>query len=623
MEYEEFMEKHQTEREEIMSEVEIKESDRSVQWFVSAWRDKENRGLFEKWEKSDQYWEGDINLPESDEDPASNTNIVNPNIEGQVALTVEHNISVLAEPQEPSDIDFVEHNEVIGQFILDKNKMRRKLESLARKRKKFGSGVFVVMWNPDMLGEMGCPEFRVWNPAYVFWDPNITRIDDINNGRFLILICNKSRYWAEQTFGEEKAKVIIPGYHPVESEWIFDETLDYDEISRDNYMHMFVFTIKKGKIVRLVQQSSCGVKLWDSEEHSNIKFPKGQYPVFIAPDMEREGTAYAKATTELLYNTQDLINDLDDQIRINARLSGNIQKVVGVSSGIDIDKWTNEPGLNIPATDEKAWQMVKPPEMPQYILQRRTEALFQERVIQTRFSDQMTGIQQRGVDTATEALSLQQSGLAGIDHDKMIIEDTTAEALEYALELAKENWTEEMAFRITNKKNEFLWYRPSDLKRVPKKIPASQEYIDQYRKARMANGQLPEGYADPQYMLANGDDGVVTKDVKMDMKVSIGAGIPSNKAFRYNVVKEAFVAGAIDLPEYRYWLKRLGVLPETSYQQEQAINQKLEQLMTMKTMRSRQNTMNGDIDGITSNGTPQSLQNQGGVGGAYPVQQAQ
>lgn len=620
MTYEELMEKHQAEREGIMTEEEIKEADKNTQWLVAGWRDKENRGLFDKWEKSDQYWEGDVNLPESDDDPASNTNIVNPHVEGQVALTVEHNITVIAEPREPSDVDFVEHGEIIGQFILDKNRMRRKIESLARKRKKFGTGIFTVMWNPDMLDGMGCPEFKVWNPAYVFWDPNVTRIDEINNGRFLILICNKSRYWAAQKFGEEKARVIIPGFHPVETEWLFDETLESDEISRDNYVHMFVFTLNKGK-VRLVQQSSCGVILWDSEEHKDIVFPKGKYPVFVAPDMEREGTAYAKATAELLYNTQDLINDLDDQIRINARLSGNIQKVVGTASGIDIDKWTNEPGLNVPAADPTAWQIVKPPEMPQYILQRRTEALYQERVIQTRFSDQMAGIQQRGVDTATEALSLQQTGLAGIDHDKMIIEDTLAEALEYALELAKENWTEEMAFRITNKKNSFLWYRPSDLKKVPKKIPASQEYIEQYRKARMLNGVLPEGYKDPEYMLAKGDEGAVTKSVNFDIKVSIGAGIPNNRAFRYNVIREAFVAGAIDLPEYRYWLKKLGALPETSYEQEQQINQKLEQLMMMKTIRPR--NMNADIEGLTQNGTPQSLQNQGGVGGVYPVQQPQ
>lgn len=622
MTYEELMEKHQAEREQIMSEEEIKYADRNAQWLVAGWRDKENRGLFDKWEKSDQYWEGDVNLPESDDDPASNTNIVNPHVEGQVNLTVEHSITVVAEPREPSDVDFVEHGEVIGQFILDKNRMRRKIESLSRKRKKFGTGILTVMWNPDMLDGMGCPEFKVWNPAYVFWDPNVTRIDEINNGRFLILICNKSRYWAAQQFGEEKARVIIPGYHPVETEWLFDETLETDEISRDNYVHMFVFTMDKGK-VRLVQQSSCGVVLWDSKEHEDIVFPKGKYPVFVAPDMEREGTAYAKATTELLFQTQDLINDLDDQIRINARLCGNIQKVVGTSSGIDIDKWTNESGLNIPAVDPQAWQMVKPPEMPQYILNRRSEALYQERVIQTRFSDQMTGIQQRGVDTATEALSLQQTGLAGIDHDKMIIEDTLAEALEYALELAKENWTEEMAFRITNKKNSFLWYRPSDLKKVPKKIPASQEYIERYRKSKMVNGALPEGYKDPEYMLASGDDGTATKDVTFDIKVSIGAGIPNNRAFRYNVIREAFVAGAIDLPEYRYWLKKLGALPETSYEQEQQINQKLEQLMMMKNMRPQKGGMNADVEGLTQNGTPQSLQNQGGVGGVYPVQQPQ
>ena len=609
---------------EVMSEEDIKLTDKYVEYFKSSWYDKDNRELFDKWEKIDQYWEGDANLPESDEDPASNTNIINPHVEGQVALCTEPDMAVQADPVEPSDAPFTDHAQIIGQFIIDKNKMKKKMDIAVRRLKKFGAAIFTVMFNPDLLDGMGLPWIKSWNPAYVFFDPNVTDITEIHNGRFEILICNKSIHWAGEMFGEELADAIMPGYHPIESEYIYGEDEgENDELSRDNYLHLFVITRKKEK-VRIVQMSGCGIKLWDSEEEKDIVLPDWQMPVFVAPDMPREGTAYAKASAELLTDQQDLVNDLDDQMRINARLMGNIQKVVGTASGIDIDKWTNEAGLNIPAADPQAWMMVQPREMPQYIQERRNYAMNIERPIVSRFSDQMNGIQQRGVDTATEALTLQQSGLAGVDHTKLIIQETLGEALEYAFELAKENWTSEEAFKITGEKVSFLWYNPSKLKSIPRLMPASEDYKQQFRAARMADGALPEGYSDPEMMIATGaDKKPITKNAKFDMKVSIGAGIPQNKAFRYTVVKEAYTGGAMDIPEYRQKLRDLGAMKTTSADVEAATVAKLENLKMLQASKAPaggdigtamgDGSGYGDIQGLSAKGRPTGLQNAGGA----------
>lgn len=599
-------------REKVMTEDEIKLADKYLEFFRSSWRDMDNRGLFDKWQLIDAYWEGDVNLPESDDDPGSNTNIINPNVEGQVVLMAENNIAVQADPVEPSDVPFTEHARIIGQFIIDKNKMMKKIDMLARRRKKFGNGIVSVMFDPDALEGMGLPTFKVWNPAYVMFDPNITSVLEVNNGRFVIFLANKSIYWAEEMFDENIASAIMPGYHPMESEWIYGEDDGGDTaVAPDNYMHMYVVTKKKGK-VRLVQMSGCGVILWDSEKE-DISFPDGSYPVFIAPDMQREGTIHSKGGCELLINTQDLVNDFDDQIRINARLTGNIQKVVGTASGIDIDKWTNEPALNIPAADPTAWQMVKPPEMPQYIHQRRDMALNVERPMISRFSDQMAGIQQRGVDTATEALALQQSGLAGVDHDKKIIQDTLGEALEYALELAKENWTVEQAFKITNKKDSFLWYKPSKLKNIPRLIPSSDDFKEKWL-AEHPDKPVPE-YIQATDKNEDNSPEPATKNAKFDMTVSIGAGIPNNKAFRYTVIKEAFAAGAIDVPEFRERLRDYGALPETSAEQEKERVAKLEQIQMMKANKNMipgMEQQNVDINGLSPSGNPAALNQQGG-----------
>jgi hypothetical protein len=304
--------------------------------------------------------------------------------------------------------------------------------------------------------------------------------------------------------------------------------------------------------------SGDGVILSDSKEDNESYYPTDIYPYFFTPLYYREGTVWGKGDAELLVNTQDLIDDLDDQIRMNARLTGKIQKVVSTASGIDLDKWTNEPSLNIPANGDlnNAYRIVQPGQMPAYIFKRRDDAMSTERQVVTRFSDQMNGIRQKGVDTATEALSLQQGGSQGIDHKKLLLQETLSEVFEYALIMAKEYWTEEQAFRITEKENEFLFFKGSKLKEIPLLMPATQQFRDQHKANQEIGGTLPPDYKAPEYM-QNGEE---TKEAMFDIAVTVGAGLPNNKAFVYQMIKEAKADGTITPEEYREWLiKNMGL----------------------------------------------------------------
>lgn len=91
------------------------------------------------------------------------------------------------------------------------------------------------------------------------------------------------------------------------------------------------------------------------------------------------------------------------------------------NSGIDVSKIVNEPGQIIPTNDISGFKWLVPPTIPQYIINKRTELMNNDRQVVTRFTDQMIGKQQSGVDTATESLALQNSGNAMIDHKKRFI----------------------------------------------------------------------------------------------------------------------------------------------------------------------------------------------------------
>jgi hypothetical protein len=327
-----------------------------------------------------------------------------------------------------------------------------------------------------------------------------------------------------------------------------------------SYLHLFVFTKDENRKVRLVQMSACGAKLWDSVDCPEWDF-LNKYPVFIAVNKQREGTIYGKSSIKDLLPIQDIINELDDQIRYNARLNGNIQKVVGSASGIDPEKWTNEPGLVIEATDPTAWQMVSAPPLNQYIINRRDTA-FNERQIVTRFSDSMTGVRQQGVDTATEALALVQTGATVIDKDKTIMQEMLSEATDYAFALVEKYWDTEMAFRVTGN-DRFAYIKPSKLTKIPALVPATDEYIDKHRKAALDGnrGSLPATYKPPMFMQQEVNGKPMFRSATFDIRITLGAGIPSSKAFKYQALKESMAMKAIDIKEYRRGIRQLGVLP--------------------------------------------------------------
>lgn len=232
--------------------------------------------------------------------------------------------------------------------------MYRKIDVHERRREKLGTGVFRVLWNPKALDGMGISEIEPINPAYVCVDPSITDIYKIQDAKYIIEVCNKSIYSAKMKYGEI-ADAIIPNYDPIAKTYLYGEDETNEE---EQYLHMFVWTKYLGKNkelkLRLVEMSGDGVILSDTKkkldemnEESKVElFPNSDYPYFFTPDMYREGTIWAKASAELAIPISDQIDELDNQILNNARLTGNPIRLVENSSGIDADKLTNEPRIS-------------------------------------------------------------------------------------------------------------------------------------------------------------------------------------------------------------------------------------------------------------------------------------
>ena len=520
----------------------------------------------------------------------------------------------------------------LADFIKERNKMYRKIEVHERRRELFGTGIFRVLWNFDKLNDKGLPDIEPIHPNLLFIDPAITDVYDVQDAQYIIEAKPKSLYSAFVEYGEEKADAIIPNLDPVQN--IIEEN------EEDQYVHLMVWTRYKenGKLkLRLVEMSGDGVILKDTKEELEKRnkdkkedeeklelFPNSTYPYFLTPDMHRENTVWGKASAELILPISDQIDEIDDNTLRNARLTGNPMGLVATSSGIDPERITNTPGQMVTTNDINGFKWQQPPAIPQYILNKRTELMNNDRQVVTRFTDQMIGKQQSGVDTATESLALQNSGNAMIEHKKGLLQETLSEVFEYALELALLNWNTTMLFRIIgdNGQDDFEEFNPDQLNHVPVMIEADTDYRKKYEeewKKRNKDKNISElNPNEYKYMQVDNE----TRKIQYDLSVSVGAGLPNNKAYRYMIVRQMYADKALTKREYRnYMIKALGMnvpeIPETDTEQQELQifdEKKLEQMKQQAIeQQNMQVGMNANIEGLTANGNPTPSQIQGGL----------
>jgi hypothetical protein len=631
-EYDEIVKQKRAKRAALMSEKEIEEAEQFIMWYRRAYEDKQRLGLMKKWDDIAKYWEGDFDYSDED-DPAPNTNITNANVEGKTALLCDQTLAIQVDPREPGDKPFCDQVRTIADFIKDKNKMYRKIEVHERRREMTGTGIFRVLWNFDKLEGKGLPIIEPIHPSKLFIDPAITDVYDIQEAQYIIEAKAKSIYSAKMEYGDDIADCIIANYAPIEN------LIQNSE--EEQYVHLLVWTRYKenGKIkLRLVEMSADGVILKDTKkelkkvsekreneliekqtklleqgktkEASELKaeelelFPNSKYPYFLTPDMYRENTVWAKASAELVLPISDQIDELDDSILRNARLTGNPIPIIETSSGIDAEKVTNTPGQTIVANNINGMKWLQPPNIPQYLIEKRADTINNDKTIVTRFSDQMIGKQQTGVGTATESLALQNSGNSMIEHKKGLLQETLSEVFEYAIELALLNWNTTMIFRIVGEdgKDKFTSFNPDGLNRIPILTEADTEYRNAYKEAH--KDAKPEDY---EYMQVYNE----TRQVMFDLSVSVGAGLPNNRAYRYSIVRQSYVDKAITTPEYRNWLvKQVGLnipeIPKTIQEQQQIGIYDQETIEKSQQEQALQQSMNAGVEGLNANGNVQT-----------------
>lgn len=504
---------------DFMSEEEIKRIDDYLT------KIEQNRGkmddYYNRWDKEQEAYS--MEQPILEGHPNSRVNVLNANIEGQVASLVEQNIAVACRGEGPSDAPFADWARIGLDWTLRKNHIKKLLDRHERRRELFGSAWFKIYFDPEKVNGFGlvcitCPPL---NSTFV--DMKINDPLNLQDAEYIAEVMPKSKEWAKEKYGDVADNIITGG---ADRSSIFGK--EYTTDDENIYWHIQWWSKPEG-ILRLEEFSEDGVLLYDSFKDEKIGkkpyYRYNKYPYFLTNLYYEEGKLLGFGDGKLLRPLQDMLNDLYDQIRRAARpnrIFFDPESEVDLADIEDDDSWLpcNDPQRTIRVVETgqvnpALWQLLN--------------AIHEEIQRVTRFSELMLG-QEGKPKTATEAHIQQQQGVSGINHKKLMLQETLVEMCEYVLDMMMEHYTEGKAFRIDENADEFIWIDFRQLNEIPVLMPATDGYIKEYTRNN-PNSEIPKW----QQVTDESGKGV-TKSVDLDIEISVGAGLPKNKAFLYEML---------------------------------------------------------------------------------------
>lgn len=495
--------------------------------FRGAYNAKMQMDLMNIWAKCDDYVHSIQNEPETEDQPGSVTNIIKPIIDSEISDIIDKPFSVDALGREPGDQMYADDVCHALEFVLDRNQFKNKLTISEHDRLELGTSIIKVFTDHEALQGRGLPTFEVVSPANFFPDPKWTAAHLIQDCEFIIHAVPRPLSYIRRMFPEWGK------YVKRQVSWPYDPTLDIETTRTDEVQ---VITSQKALLIECYMKDENGdifcvhvannLVLEDSRE-KGIKGTKlqrrNQFPFEVIICYPRRGTGWGMGDVEYLFPTQDLINDMDDQIRMSARLMGNPQMAISLTAagkGFDARKWTNKPGLRIPFRDINAFTPIPPIPVSPDVPRRREKAFEEANIISGRPDVNRGNTPGQGVTAASAIIALQQAGQKTVLHKMEMLKQGWTRILELLYDEMVTNWDEGMWIRINGDTPDFKFLDPSKLKNVPIMVP---------------NMSPLEGEDTIKELL---DESMqpMTREAEFDLKLSLGNGLPTDKAFVYQTL---------------------------------------------------------------------------------------
>lgn len=494
--------------------------------------------FYTRWAEEEEYYGND--QEGKPKKPNSKMNILAATVEGLVTQIVNPNTTIMCQGVSPEDEEFAQWAYIVLDWAFKHNKMHKKASVHEKRRNCFGSAWFKVVWDEDYAGQ-GIPKVMIPSLNKIFVDQKIKDFTRLEEADYIAETINLSREYARATYGDEKADLIEYGFNQYIDNGVFIE--EQSTIDDTGFTLIQWWSKESGKL-RLREFTGCGLLLYDSFKPGDrrtqgkwgISIPNqyfkytNHYPYFLTIKYFSEGKLFGFGDAKLLISPQKMLNELYDKIRIQMRPNINL---VDINTNIDISTFDDEDSFSpVPFEGNRVkgnpiwsvpWGQIST-DFWKFIESIHAEA---QRI--ARFSDLMTG-QQNATATATEAAIQQSQGNNHTEHEKMYLEDTLGDMCQFMLALMMEKFKGNKAFRIPGEQKQFEWVDFQKLISIPVMKPATSAYKEKFRDNN-PNVEVPQW---EHVTTASGK--AVTKTVEMDIEVSVGSGLPKNKAFLWQMI---------------------------------------------------------------------------------------
>lgn len=520
-------------RDDLMTEEQQKRVDFYLSKYHEGKADLEER--MQEWEEIHRAYKGERTdiIDDDDMEKQVAVNVILTQIEGQVSSMQTANITGSYQGVGFSDQKFARTAGIVGDFILKRNNARQIVKKAGRRYLQFGHAILTTYWDDEALDNFGLPRIECLKPGTVIFDDKIEDIvDDLQRCDYIIHeVGSRSIMWARKKYGDEIADAIQLGNN--------DPGFEFKDTDNDESFTLLRVWTRNNEYgnLQLLEISLCGILLSESDpSEPYYKHIFNRYPFFVAGLYKDESDQYYFGDGRILLSMQKVINKLYDEIILAIKFSSQGRTYADPNSKLNPAEFAEaDPSKVIYANNPH--QYIKTERgvgLNEVVFNLLTQLLDKVQEV-TRFSALMTGNDPGRSMTATQAGIQMQQGITGIDDKRADLSKVLGDALSYAIGLCMEFWSAAKAFRVADNDDQFEWIDVRQFREIPELIPASREYIENFKKNN------PNAETVPEYMQLEieGEDGKrkpATKQLELDITVNIGEGIPNNKIALYNII---------------------------------------------------------------------------------------
>ena len=411
--------------------------------------------LMVDWKKYMRAYKGDLFFDGSKPDYKSDevSNFIFSVIETVRPIMTDNNPKFLALPNTPQGAEISSDIQVAFDYEWNREKMNAKLTRQLVNFLVYGNAVWFLPWNA-YKNEI---EAVVVNPFNIFPDPIA---EDIESCEYFIYATYKSENELKKMYPDRADD--IEGASVQFSELVNDR--DKDAIESNNQVLILECYLRDYAKVEVEDEEgnkkekmkypngriiTCLPDLNIVLDDKKNPYNDGKFPFVLMKCYDMPNEFWGFGEVEQLISPQKHINELNNQIIDNAKMTANMPWIVDKNAGIGYGKLTNRPGLVIRKTPGSTVTRETPPSMPGYVNEKITELKADIEQI-SGVHDSMRGDKEAGVVAAQAILALQEASQARVRMKIKLMESSLSELATMWYKRMQQYWKVDRWVRITD-----------------------------------------------------------------------------------------------------------------------------------------------------------------------------